>query len=68
MRIKIRVPDQQTADRDARIRVLYEEGRTLAEVAQEVGVHETTAWRVLARAGVVRPRGWKQRQELSPAK
>jgi hypothetical protein len=63
MRRKIRLLDDQTAARNAHICHLYEQGQTLAEVAQEVGVHETTAWRVLSRAGVVRRRGWKQRLE-----
>jgi transposase len=65
MRRKIRLLDDQTAARNAHIRALYEEGLSIDEVAQEIGIHPTTVWRVLARAGVVRPRGWKQREELA---
>jgi transposase len=63
MRRKIVVPNERTTARNARIRALYEQGDSIHQVAQVVGVHPTTAWRVLARAGAVRPRGWKQRQE-----
>jgi hypothetical protein len=63
MRTRIRVPDEQTVARNARIRALYEQGVSIDQVAQVVGVHPTTVWRALARVGMVRPRGWKQRQE-----
>jgi DNA invertase Pin-like site-specific DNA recombinase len=68
MRRRIRVLDEETTARNARIRRLYEDGKTIEEVAQVVGVHPTTAYRVLARAGAVRPRGWKQRQEQLASK
>ena len=58
MRVRIQVPDEETARRNTRIRAIYEQGASIDQVAQQVGIHRTTAWRVLARAGVVRPQGW----------
>jgi DNA invertase Pin-like site-specific DNA recombinase len=68
MQRRIRVPDEQTAARNDRIRRLYEEGASILQIAQVVEIHPTTAWRVLAKAGVVRPQGWKQRQQLTGTK
>jgi uncharacterized protein YjcR len=60
---KVKVPDERTVARDAQIRELYEQGMTIYQVAEVLGVSPVTVWHSLAKAGVVRERGWRQRQE-----